>query len=146
MTAGPVLLAAYGTLMTGQRNGLDPGVRARMRDGRPCRIPGRIYEVREVAAGPDGPFRYPALVACPEDPDATVHGEAFVIGADAAEAAAVLAATDRYEDCIPGDPGRSTYLRLIRPVLVDGVARPAWVYLYNRPVDRLPPIGGGRWG
>ena len=143
--AGPVLLAAYGTLMTGQCTGLDFAVRARMRDGRPCRIPGRLYEVRE-AAGCDGPSRYPALVPCPEDPDAVVHGEAFVIGADDAEAAAVLAATDRYEECIPGDPGRSTYLRLVRPVLVDGVVLPAWVYLYNRSADRLVPVRGGLWG
>ena len=145
MTAGPVLLAAYGTLMTGRRNGLDPVLRARMRDGRPCRIPGRLYAVRE-AANADEPVRYPALVSCPENPDATVQGEALVIGADATEAAAVLAATDRYEDCIPGDPGRSTFLRVIRPVLMDGVARPAWVYLYNRPVDQLVPISSGRWG
>ena len=140
----PVLLATYGTLMTGQRNGLGPDVRCRMRNGRPCDIAGRLYEVREPAdSGLD--LVYPALVPCPGDDAAVVQGEVFEIGADNAEAAVVLAATDRYEDCIPDDPDASTYLRRRRPILVAGVTWQAWIYLYNRPTDGLRPIASGRW-
>ena len=140
----PVLLAAYGTLMTGQRNGLDPAIRARMRRARCCRIAGRLYEVREPD-GAAGHLTYPALVPAGPGEAAVVEGEVFAIGADAAEAAVVLAATDRYEACVPDDPQGSTYLRRLHPVLVDGAVLLAWLYLYNRPTDGLRPIPGGRW-
>ena len=140
---GPVLLAAYGTLMTGQRNGLEPAVRSRLRDGRPCLIRGRLYEVREPGDG-GGEAVCPALVAC-DDAAAEVQGELFAVGADPDEAARVLVAIDRYEECVPDDPDASTYVRRQRPVRADGLTVQAWVYLYNRPVDRLRPIPGGRW-
>ncbi len=136
----PVLLAAYGTLMTGQENGLDPRVRSRMQAGRPCLIRGRLYEVRETE-GDGRHATYPALVECRDD-RAMVRGELLAIGA---EAAIVLAALDRYEGYVPGDPDASTYLRRRRPVLADGVALQAWIYLYNRPTDGLRPIANGRW-
>ncbi len=140
---GPVLLATYGTLMTGQENGLPPAIRARLRDGRPCLIRGRLYEVREPMPGGRETV-YPALVEGWHD-QARIRGEVFEIGGSSDEAAAVLAATDRYEDCVPDDPDASLYLRRRCPVLVGGVAREAWIYLYNRPVHRLRPIKGDRW-
>ena len=140
---GPTLLAAYGTLMTGQENGLPPAMRARLLGGRPCLIRGRLYEVREAMPGGREAV-YPALVEGRHD-RARIPGEVFEIGGDPAEAAATLAAIDRYEDCIPDDPTASTYLRRRRPVLASGLALEAWIYLYNRPVDRLRPVPGNSW-
>ena len=140
---GPVLLATYGTLMTGRQNGLPPALRARLRGGRPCLIRGRLYEVREPMPN-GGEAVYPALIEDRHDP-ARIVGEVFAIGGSPDEAAAVLAATDRYEDSVPDDPDASAYLRRRRPVLVDGVAHAAWIYLYNRPVGRLRRVPGDRW-
>jgi len=142
---GPLLLAAFGTLMTGQINPLTPAARTRMRSLGPCLLDGLLYEIRGRS------FRYPVLVpyATPEPPAdaAPVHGELFEIGATEAEAAFVLAETDRYEDCRMDAPARSTYLRLRRPVRFPD--RPgsveAWVYIYNRSVARALPIPDGRW-
>ncbi|MBS0561324.1 MAG: gamma-glutamylcyclotransferase [Proteobacteria bacterium] len=142
---GPVLLATYGTLMTGQINPLTPAVRARMRSLGPCLMDGLLFEIRGRT------FRYPALILHPdgEPPPgaAPVHGEAFEIGATEAAAAPVLAETDHYEDCRMDAPARSTYLRLRRPIRFPdrpGTAE-AWVYVYNRSVARAVPIPDGRW-
>ncbi len=138
-----MLLATYGTLMTGQENGLPPAMRARLRDGRRCLIRGRLYEIREPMPN-GGEAVYPALVEGRDD-QAWIVGEVFAISGSPDEASAVLAATDCYEDCIPDDPDASIYLRCRRRVLVKGVAHEAWIYLYNRPVDWLRPVPGDRW-
>jgi len=138
---GPVLLAAYGTLMSGQINPLSRAARARMRSMGPCLLPGRLYEIREAA------FVYPALVlnAPPNAPP--VHGELFAIGKDDAEAALVLAETDAYENCHPDDPHRGTYRRVRLPVRYPdrSGSDEAWVYVYNRAVGNAPVIADGRW-
>jgi gamma-glutamylcyclotransferase (GGCT)/AIG2-like uncharacterized protein YtfP len=138
---GPVLLAAYGTLMTGRINPLTPSARARMRSLGPCLLDGRLYEIR------DSSFAYPALVLSPAPGGTPVQAELFAIGESEAEARPVLAETDAYENFCPGRPDRSTYLRVQVPVRYPdrpGCDR-AWVYVYNRPVKGAAPLPEGRW-
>ena len=140
-TPGPILLAAYGTLMTGHINPISKAARALMGSLGPCLLTGTLYEVRERT------FVYPALVlaAAPDAPP--VRAELFAIGASAAEAAIVLAETDAYENCRPGDARRSTYLRQLVPVRYPdrGGTVQAWVYVYNRPLAGAVPIPDGYW-
>jgi gamma-glutamylcyclotransferase (GGCT)/AIG2-like uncharacterized protein YtfP len=143
----PVLLVAYGTLMTGQPNRVPAATRRSLRSRGPCEIRGRLYLVE------DGPFGYPGLIrpagaGRKEAPDAGwVAGELFEIGADDRAAAAVLRGLDAYEEFDPRDPGGSAYLRRFVPVSVGGVpaGAHAWLYLYNGDVARLRPIEGGDW-
>lgn len=56
----------------------------------------------------------------------------------------ILATLDRYEECSIKHPRPHEYIRSIEPViLADGAKLIAWVYLYNRPVDRLKRITSG---
>jgi len=144
----PVLLAAYGTLMTGQPNRVPAATRRSLRSRGPCEIRGHLYLVE------DGPFGYPGLIraaragseAAPEG-GGWVAGELFEIGADDRAAAAVLRGLDAYEAFDPRDPGGSAYLRRFVPVSVGGVAAGAyaWLYVYNGDAARLRPIEGGDW-
>jgi gamma-glutamylcyclotransferase (GGCT)/AIG2-like uncharacterized protein YtfP len=128
------LLAAYGTLMTGQVNGVPETIRACLRSAGLCSIPGRMYRIWQNG------IDYPALV--PADDDATVAGELFHLGDDPAS---VLAAMDVWEDCWPDDPARSAYVRRQVDVAGDTPATGVWVYFYNRPIEGLEPIQDGRW-
>lgn len=124
-----VRLAAYGTLMTGQRNLLPAAVRRRMRSVGSCGIPGRLFRV-------PGDFAYPALVCAPGH---STCGELFVIPAGD------LKAIDAYEDCRPAAPEASMYVRRLLPVQTEGGMIRAWVYVWNRPVHGLVPVPGNRW-
>ena len=124
-------LAAYGTLMTGEPNGLASAVRRRMVSQGPCLVPGRLFRVRDP-----GGHDYPALVAAPGQ---TVTAELFTLpGAD-------LRTIDAYEDFRPAAPQSSTYLR--RRLIGRTEAGPvrAWVYVWNRPVTGLKPVPGNVW-
>jgi gamma-glutamylcyclotransferase (GGCT)/AIG2-like uncharacterized protein YtfP len=126
-----VHLAAYGTLMTGQTNGLSPGVRRRMLSAGLCRIPGKLFRAQDK-----GGFDYPALVAAPGH---SVAGELFAVPA------ADLPAIDRYEGYRPDAPDGSSYIRRRLVVRTQGGAEHAWVYVWNRSVAGLKPVGGGAW-
>lgn len=78
--------------------------------------------------------RYPALALGP----GSVRGQVFEMLDPAA-----LAVLDRFEDYRPADPAGSEYLRQLLP-LTDRRAS-AWVYVFNRPTDRLTPVPGGDW-
>jgi gamma-glutamylcyclotransferase (GGCT)/AIG2-like uncharacterized protein YtfP len=91
--------------------------------------PGRLYRV-------DG---YPGAVASRE-PGATIRGELYRL-VDPEETLAIL---DDYEECGPAFGPESEYRRLVtRVTRTDGTQVPAWIYLYNRPVDGLELIASG---
>jgi gamma-glutamylcyclotransferase (GGCT)/AIG2-like uncharacterized protein YtfP len=82
--------------------------------------------------------RYPGLI----DGDAWVAGEIYKLG----DIPADLEALDDLEDFDPGDPQRSTYLRVSRDVRShDGSSLHAWVYLYNRDAAGIPAVTSGDW-
>ncbi len=141
---GPVLVAAYGTLMTGQRNRLPAATRAALQSRGSCAIDGRLYLVR------DGAFAYPGLIRPDRESagrEPAVSGELFEIAPDDAAAVPVLRSLDRYEDVRPSDPEGSAYRRRFVRVSVShgSGAAYAWLYVYNEKLGRLGPIPGGNW-
>ena len=60
--------------------------------------------------------------------------------------AASLQWLDEYEGIVPGEPDKSPYERVERPVrLASGASLMAWVYLYRRSVRMRPEVPGGSW-
>ncbi len=119
-------LAAYGTLMSGQANPVDPAVLARMRRCGMCLISGALYVVDAVPP-------YPALVMAPEG--GMVRGELFRLEEGAAD---ILAVLDDYEAFDPADPAGSDYVRqAISVVQPGGEGAVAWVYVFNHDPVRL---------
>ncbi len=82
--------------------------------------------------------RYPGLI----DGRGKVFGELYTLH----DPPANLEALDELEDFDPTNPQASTYLRTIREVhLGNGSLPRAWVYSYNRDVNRLAVIESGDW-
>lgn len=87
---------------------------------------GKLYRIAD----------YPGVVPS-EDPAHLVWGELYRLR----DAGLLLSRLDRYEECGPGFPQPTEYVREVRQVqLRNGPVIPAWVYLYNRPTDCLQPI------
>jgi gamma-glutamylcyclotransferase (GGCT)/AIG2-like uncharacterized protein YtfP len=139
----PVLLATYGTLMTGHDNPIPDTIQARLKSCGACYIPGHIFEIAEEK----GNLRYPGLVRSTADDQALVTGELFEIGLNDTEAAVVLRALDPYERFHPDDVENSLFRR--RYIAIYGsdqkIKHRAWVYIYNRPAPVAAPIPGGDW-
>lgn len=110
----PLPFFVYGTLRPGEPNH-DLFLRGRTLAEEPARLTGAVLY--------DGPG-YPYAV---EEPGGTVRGELVTARPEAYEE--LLAALDRLEEYVPGDP-RNLYERLARDVVrtAGGTVR-AWVYL-----------------
>lgn len=53
---------------------------------------------------------------------------------------------DRYEGCAPDAPKPHAYeRRKVQVLRQDGGTVTAWIYAWNRPLDIMPRIEGGRW-
>ncbi|KUN05346.1 hypothetical protein AQI95_17005 [Streptomyces yokosukanensis] len=111
----PLPFFVYGTLRPGEANH-DLFLRGRVAAEQPARLPG--------AALYDGPGHPYAI----ERPGGEIQGE--LVTARPESYAELLAALDRLEEYVPGDP-RSLYERVARHVLRTADATPvrAWVYL-----------------
>ncbi|MEV5876104.1 gamma-glutamylcyclotransferase family protein [Streptomyces sp. NPDC052101] len=131
----PLPFFVYGTLRPGEANH-DLFLRGRTASEEPARLPG--------AALYDGPG-YPYAV---EREGADVRGELVTARPESYDD--LLAALDRLEEYVPGDP-RNLYERVARQVVrADGSTAPAWVYLAAPHVAaRLLATGtridGGDW-
>ncbi len=87
---------------------------------------GKLYKVDD----------YPGVVPSP-DPSDLVRGEVYRLR----DSDLLLLRLDRYEGCGPGFPEPTEYIRKIQPVrLPGGETIPAWIYLYNRPTDKLERV------
>lgn len=129
----PVHLFVYGTL----RSDVGGPVQARLMRGvrrlGPAFIRAVMYDT--------GP--YPVAVAS-DGPADRVRGE--LCGFDARAADALLAALDAYEGIDAAHPALSLFRRqVVAAEREDGTRVPAWVYLYNGPVDSLPRVTSGDW-
>lgn len=92
---------------------------------------GRLYKVDY----------YPGVTPS-SNPLDIVHGEVFRLR----EPATALAQLDRYEECGPGFPEPTEFIRRkIDVSLQRGKTISAWVYIYNRPTDKLRFIKSGDW-
>lgn len=133
--SGPLPFFVYGTLRPGEVNH-DVFLRGRTAGEEPGRLADAVLY--------DGPG-YPYAV---ERPGAQVRGELVTARPDAYQD--LLAALDRLEEYVPGDP-RNLYVRVARDVVrADGSAVRAWVYLAApRVAARLRTAGtrieGGDW-
>jgi gamma-glutamylcyclotransferase (GGCT)/AIG2-like uncharacterized protein YtfP len=124
-------LFVYGSLMStaGHPMGARLGGEARLLG--PASICGQLYRISW----------YPGAVAS-SHPSHRVHGELYALD----DPAASLAWLDAYEGIAPGSRESGEYVRLERPVrLASGEERPAWVYLYQKPVDPAHLVADGRW-
>jgi gamma-glutamylcyclotransferase (GGCT)/AIG2-like uncharacterized protein YtfP len=122
-------LFVYGTLRRACGHPMHRVLAGQARFEGMARYAGRLYDLGA----------YPGVVPAPQGPPA-VRGELYALP----RPQAVLPVLDRYEGCTERyDPG-AEYRREQQPVLRDdGQVVSAWIYLYNRPCDALPPIVGG---
>ncbi|MFE5395527.1 gamma-glutamylcyclotransferase family protein [Streptomyces sp. NPDC056568] len=126
----------YGTLRPGGRNH-GPFLRGRTLAEEPARLHGAL-----LYAGPGYPYAV-------EDAAGVVGGELVTARPEAY--GELLAALDRLEEYVPGDP-RNLYDRVARTVVreADGVPVRAWVYVAAPAVAarlraRDTPVEGGTW-
>ncbi|MBU1156433.1 MAG: gamma-glutamylcyclotransferase [Proteobacteria bacterium] len=119
-----VLIFFYGTLMlpypTLERLGVERMLAYRGWDA----VAGQLFSLG----------RYPALTMGP----GSVRGQVFEMLDPAA-----MAVLDRFEDYRPTDPAGSEYLRKLLPLANHPAS--AWVYVFNRPTERLTPLPDGDW-
>ena len=82
--------------------------------------------------------RYPGFI----DGSGTVRGELYRFD----DLPAALDVLDDVEEFDATDPVNSIYLRVVRPVMVDGGTEvPAWLYIYNGNTQGVPRIRNGDW-
>jgi gamma-glutamylcyclotransferase (GGCT)/AIG2-like uncharacterized protein YtfP len=123
------LLFVYGTLMRAARHPMHRHIATYADYVDDATFNGRLYLVRH----------YPGAVDSEEGD--RVHGELYRVREMAA-----FAMLDEYEGCGAGAPQPAEYVRVQRPVIrADGAVVTAWIYLYNRPIERLPLIPSGRF-
>lgn len=91
-----------------------------------ARTPGRLYDL--------GP--YPGMTM-PRRSGEWVHGEAYRV-----PGTRILRLLDRYETDGAGKR-RASFVRVARPIEVDGAWRIAWVYLYRRSILRVTRVTHG---
>ena len=123
-------LFVYGTLMRSSHHALARELKQRAIYEGPARFNGRLYRVAH----------YPGVVVsnAPED---WVFGDLYTL-----RDPGLLKDLDRYEGCGPDDPPPTPYLRQRHAVTVSGGSDvESWIYIYNRPVDRLQRIVSGRF-
>ncbi len=90
---------------------------------------GKLYKIDD----------YPGVVPS-DDPSDIVHGEVYRLR----EPELVLSRLDQYEECGPGFPEPTEFIRAIQQVqLESGETISAWVYLYNGPTEHLDLILSG---
>lgn len=82
---------------------------------------------------------YPGVVPS-DDPTHHVRGEVYRL----LDSGLVLSQLDRYEECGPGFPEPTEYVRKKQEVsLCNGEKLVAWVYIYNRSTEKFPLIPSG---
>jgi len=112
-------LFVYGSLMKGMVH--HSKVAAHVKDSKPATTEGTLYRL---------PVGYPSMVEGP----GTVRGDLLTLD----NFKELIKLLDEFEGFSPTNPDKSLYLRVERPVLVDGAKKPitTWVYVLNKV--RLP--------
>lgn len=126
--APPAYLFVYGTLRAAFDGPMARWLRQSARLVGPATVGGALYRVAD----------YPGLVA---GPTGRVQGDLFAL----ADAAAVLAVLDEYEECAAHHPHPQEYRRAQMTVQAAEGPVEAWVYLYACDTKGLPHIAGGNF-
>lgn len=128
------LLFVYGTLRKGGSRQLDANFRDAEFIGEAL-FNGALFVIaNDSQVGP-----YPGVVLC-GDNGGKVVGDVFRL-ADPKED---LAKLDEYEECADGFPEPWEYVReVLNVTLASGSQIRAWVYLFNRPTDKLEFVESG---
>lgn len=114
--------------MKGFREDWQPKVRARF-VGR-GRIDGVLYDLGE----------YPGAIRTDADSGAQIKGELYELG----NPKLAVKLLDQYEGFFPDGLQSSLFVRTTAPVtLENGQTKNAWVYVYNRPVNKAKLVCGG---
>ena len=146
---GPVYLAVYGTLMSGEFEKIEGHDRLKqlMRDAKPlgrCSAVGQMYEHKR-----DGGVRFPYL--CLDNRKGQIVAQLFQIGNDDEEASRVLDVLDAYEnDPVPGAGPQPSYIARYVMVNWEPPGGPeqkigAWIYAADRHISGDAPIPSGNW-
>jgi gamma-glutamylcyclotransferase (GGCT)/AIG2-like uncharacterized protein YtfP len=120
----PHHLFAYGTLQPGLAPPEMASLVARLTLAAEASVPGRLYLLGS----------YPGAIL---DPSAStrIQGVIYLLPQDPADAQAVLAQLDGYEEFFPALPAASQFLRIQHTVHTpDAGAFDCWLYVYNRPI------------
>jgi gamma-glutamylcyclotransferase (GGCT)/AIG2-like uncharacterized protein YtfP len=126
---GPSYLFVYGTLMRSIRHPMHDELASRSEFAGAATFNGRLYLVSH----------YPGAVVSHEPAD-HVHGELYQL-----TNAAALKIIDDYEGCGARALPPFEFKRSALRVRHDSAYVTAWVYLYNRPLAKLPRIMSGRY-
>lgn len=115
----------YGTLRTGLAGFAELGLVGRVTSLGPARVAGTLYDLGD----------YPGALLTGEG---LIEGELLALSDTS-----VLHLLDEYELFTPENPAGSEYIRV--PVLTEGEAVNAWIYVYNFPLEDARLIVGGNW-
>ena len=123
-------LFVYGTLMRSSHHALARALAEHGTHVGPARFNGRLYRITH----------YPGVIPSSSAAE-WVFGDLYTL-----KDIDLLKDLDRYEGCGPDDPPPTQYLRQRHTVtLLSGPSIEAWIYIYNRPVERLKWIVSGRF-
>lgn len=123
-------LFVYGTLMRSSHHALARALAEGATYDGPARFNGRLYRITH----------YPGVISSSAAAE-WVFGDLYTL-----KDSDLLKDLDRYEGCGPDDPPPTQYLRQRHAVtLLSGPSVEAWIYIYNRPVERLERIVSGRF-
>lgn len=125
----PEHLFVYGTLRRDATHEMSRFLAAHAEHLGAASFQGRLYRISW----------YPGAVPS-DDPADQVRGDVYELR----DVELVLARLDDFEACGPGHSEPTEYLRKRETVrLTDGRLLEAWVYVFNRAVDRLERIASG---
>jgi len=122
-------LFVYGTLRREIRSTMHGLLERHARFAGEASYQGRLYRIGW----------YPGAIPS-NDPKCRVKGEIYLLP----QPELVLPQLDQYEECGPGYPEPTEYLRVEQEVVLsNGRRSTAWIYIYNRPVAGREEIATG---
>jgi len=126
------LLFVYGTLMHDANPQLSFNLQDYGKNRKQATFRGKLYDVGS----------YPAAIASDQETD-KIFGELYKL----TNPELAFVELDVYEGYRPKDNEESDYIRKVVTVytLSEQKAVKAWIYLYNKSVDKLSPIPGGNY-
>lgn len=116
-------LFVYGSLMSGMVH--HGKIKSMVKETKPATCDGLLYR---LAVG------YPAMLERPADSQAVVKGELLTLE----NFKDIIAILDEFEGYSVQNPEKSLYLRMEKPVMVDGAKKPVTAFVYFLNPNKLP--------
>jgi gamma-glutamylcyclotransferase (GGCT)/AIG2-like uncharacterized protein YtfP len=125
----PAHLFVYGTLRRDLRSGMSRLLLKHSEFISYATFQGKLYNVDA----------YPGVVPSCHSSDRVVGEVYHLLKPDF-----ILSRLDKYEECSVNFPEPTEYIRTVQQVqCINSETMSAWIYLYNHPVDKLPPLPSG---